>query len=279
MQIAVLALLLVVAKATANDDDWCAVGPFDHNMANENEDGTTTTCMAISSALGTRYSAGDLAACDGDYAGYFAYIDLWGCCPAGHNICSDGDNHHPEACREFGYPDEGKWQHDEDCCALENSGQCADGFTKQQEITDEWRCGGDDHDDHDDECSPFKYRCVPCGEDDAGNRPNDCYGSTDDKPECQCDCWWEVVIIIIIVVACCCFCMCVIAAGCVFYAGARAGRTAPPPQQYPGAPMALEGGGVQMMQYGQAQHTVVRDATVAPHTNTNFKGGDQIVFA
>lgn len=76
MQIAVLALLLVVAKATANDDDWCAVGQFDHNAANENEDGTTTTCSAISSALGSRYSAGDPAACDGDYAGYFfAYVD------------------------------------------------------------------------------------------------------------------------------------------------------------------------------------------------------------
>ena len=75
MQIAVLALLLVVAKATANDDDWCAVGSFDHNAANENEDGTTTTCSAISYSLGTRYSAGDLAACDGDYAGYFAYVD------------------------------------------------------------------------------------------------------------------------------------------------------------------------------------------------------------
>ena len=33
-----------------------------------------------------------------------------------------------KACLEWGYPKEGKWQHDDDCCAGEAQAACAAGY-------------------------------------------------------------------------------------------------------------------------------------------------------
>ena len=33
-----------------------------------------------------------------------------------------------KACIEWGYPKEGKWQHDDDCCAGEKQAACAAGY-------------------------------------------------------------------------------------------------------------------------------------------------------
>ena len=33
-----------------------------------------------------------------------------------------------KACLEWGFPKEGKWQHDDDCCAGEDQAACAAGY-------------------------------------------------------------------------------------------------------------------------------------------------------
>ena len=62
-----------------------------------------------------------------------------------------------KACLEYGYPKEGKWQHDDDCCAGEAQAACAAGYR--------YRKGDVCHEEV--ECKAFSYECILCqpGED------------------------------------------------------------------------------------------------------------------
>ena len=62
-----------------------------------------------------------------------------------------------KACLEWGYPKEGKWQHDDDCCAGEAQAACAAGYRYVK--------GDVCHEEV--ECKAFSYECILCqpGED------------------------------------------------------------------------------------------------------------------
>ena len=57
-----------------------------------------------------------------------------------------------KACLEWGYPKEGKWQHDDDCCAGEAQAACAAGYR--------YRKGDVCHKEV--ECKAFGYECELC---------------------------------------------------------------------------------------------------------------------
>ena len=57
-----------------------------------------------------------------------------------------------KACLEFGYPKEGKWQHDDDCCAGEEQAACAAGYRYVK--------GKVCHEEV--ECKAFSYECIKC---------------------------------------------------------------------------------------------------------------------
>jgi hypothetical protein len=57
-----------------------------------------------------------------------------------------------KACLEWGYPKEGKWQHDDDCCAGEEQAACAAGYR--------YRKGDVCHEEV--ECKAFSYECTLC---------------------------------------------------------------------------------------------------------------------
>ena len=60
--------------------------------------------------------------------------------------------HDPSKCYEWGYPKEGKWQHDEDCCAGEEQAACAAGY----------RYSKGDVCHKEVECKAFSYECELC---------------------------------------------------------------------------------------------------------------------
>mmetsp|Transcript_23668 Transcript_23668/g.66452 ORF Transcript_23668/g.66452 Transcript_23668/m.66452 type:complete len:251 (+) Transcript_23668:1847-2599(+) len=62
-----------------------------------------------------------------------------------------------KACLEWGYPKEGKWQHDDDCCAGVEQAACAAGYRYVK--------GDVCHEEV--ECKAFSYECILCqpGED------------------------------------------------------------------------------------------------------------------
>ena len=57
-----------------------------------------------------------------------------------------------KACLEWGYPKEGKWQHDDDCCAGEAQAACAAGYRYVK--------GDVCHEEV--ECKAFSYECILC---------------------------------------------------------------------------------------------------------------------
>jgi hypothetical protein len=57
-----------------------------------------------------------------------------------------------KACLEWGYPKEGKWQHDDDCCAGEEQAACAAGYRYVK--------GKVCHEEV--ECKAFSYECTLC---------------------------------------------------------------------------------------------------------------------
>ena len=60
--------------------------------------------------------------------------------------------HDPSKCYEWGYPKEGKWQHDEDCCAGEEQAACAAGYRYVKKDV----CHKEV------ECKAFSYECDLC---------------------------------------------------------------------------------------------------------------------
>ncbi len=65
--------------------------------------------------------------------------------------------HDPSKCYEWGYPKEGKWQHDEDCCAGEEQAACAAGYSYHNTGIDCSKSSGEKG------CRSHEYTCTKCG--------------------------------------------------------------------------------------------------------------------
>ena len=64
--------------------------------------------------------------------------------------------HDPSKCYEWGYPKEGKWQHDEDCCAGEEQAACAAGYRYHNTGIDCAKSSGENG------CRSHEYTCTKC---------------------------------------------------------------------------------------------------------------------
>ena len=64
--------------------------------------------------------------------------------------------HDPSKCYEWGYPKEGKWQHDEDCCAGEEQAACAAGYRYHNTGIDCAKSSGEKG------CRSHEYTCTKC---------------------------------------------------------------------------------------------------------------------
>ena len=60
--------------------------------------------------------------------------------------------HDPSKCYEWGHPKEGKWQHDEDCCAGEEQAACAAGYRYDRKK----ECHREN------KCVAYEYTCTKC---------------------------------------------------------------------------------------------------------------------
>ena len=73
--------------------------------------------------------------------------------------------HDPSKCYEWGSPKEGKWQHDEDCCAGEDQAACAAGYRydngeKGEECGNAKQAKGKEKSYS--TCNRYKYTCTKC---------------------------------------------------------------------------------------------------------------------
>ena len=98
------------------------------------------------------------------------------------------------ACREWGYPKEGEWNVDENCCAGKKQMACADGFRLENTGN---VCNKD--------CTAYDYHCIAC------DPASDCMGNLDEDGE---DYFCDSLLILIIclpigVVICICIGCCI----------------------------------------------------------------------
>ena len=63
--------------------------------------------------------------CDSASGSFNGYT---GSCKGSYACCSEDETGYENACREWGYPKEGEWNVDEDCCAGKKQMACADGY-------------------------------------------------------------------------------------------------------------------------------------------------------
>ena len=71
------------------------------------------------------------------------------------------------ACREWGYPKEGEWNVDEDCCAGKKQMACADGY----------RLENTGNVCYDEDCTAYDYHCIAC------DPASSCMGNLDEDGE------------------------------------------------------------------------------------------------
>ena len=71
------------------------------------------------------------------------------------------------ACREWGYPKEGEWNVDEDCCAGKKQMACADGY----------RLENTGNVCYDEDCTAYDYHCIAC------DPASACMGNLDEDGE------------------------------------------------------------------------------------------------
>ena len=76
-------------------------------------------------------------------------------------------NYTKHACREWGYPKEGEWNVDENCCAGKKQMACADGY----------RLENTGNVCYDEDCTAYDYHCIAC------DPASDCMGNLDEKGE------------------------------------------------------------------------------------------------
>ena len=72
----------------------------------------------------------------------------------GKSLDEDGEDYGcaENACREWGYPKEGEWNVDEDCCAGKKQMACADGY----------RLENTGNVCYDEDCTAYDYHCIAC---------------------------------------------------------------------------------------------------------------------
>ena len=110
------------------------------------------------------------------------------------NLDEDGEDYGCEdnVCREWGYPKEGEWNVDEDCCAGKKQMACADGYRLENTGN---VCNKD--------CAAYDYHCIAC------DPASDCMGNLDEKGEDYfCDSHLILVIclpigVVLICIGCC----------------------------------------------------------------------------
>ena len=101
-------------------------------------------------------------------------------------------NYTKHACREWGYPKEGEWNVDENCCAGKKQMACADGYRLENTGN---VCNKD--------CAAYDYHCIAC------DPASDCMGNLDGKGEDYfCDSHLILVIclpigVVLICIGCC----------------------------------------------------------------------------
>ena len=87
-------------------------------------------------------------------------------CKGSYACCSEDETGYENACREWGYPKEGEWNVDEDCCAGKKQMACADGYRLENTGN---VCNKD--------CAAYDYHCIAC------DPASDCMGNLDGKGE------------------------------------------------------------------------------------------------
>ena len=102
--------------------------------------------------------------CDSASGSFNGYT---GSCKGSYACCSEDETGYENACREWGYPKEGEWNVDEDCCAGKKQMACADGYRLQRDQA----C-------YEDDCTKaHEYHCIAC------DPASACVGNLDEDGE------------------------------------------------------------------------------------------------